>query len=125
MGDTITLKSAADGYELSAYHEAPFTPRKGGVIVLQEIFGVDKLADSAVVIKGRIRTTPIRQWDVGREYLKRIKLAFDKAGVEIPFPHRTLYFGEVSKPVAVELSQHAHLKAMAGEATTPPPPAVE
>ena len=42
MGDTITLKSAADGYELSAYHEAPFTPRKGGVIVLQEIFGIDK-----------------------------------------------------------------------------------
>ena len=42
MGDTITLKSGADGYELSAYHEAPFTPRKGGVIVLQEIFGIDK-----------------------------------------------------------------------------------
>ncbi|MDP1643718.1 MAG: dienelactone hydrolase family protein [Phenylobacterium sp.] len=42
MGDTITLKSAADGYELSAYHEAPFTSRKGGVIVLQEIFGIDK-----------------------------------------------------------------------------------
>ena len=42
MGETITLKSSADGYELSAYHEAPFTPRKGGVIVLQEIFGIDQ-----------------------------------------------------------------------------------
>ena len=59
-----------------------------------EIFGVDEFADSAVVIKGRIKTVPIKQWDVGREYRRRIKQAFDREGVEIPFPHRTLYFGE-------------------------------
>ncbi len=68
-----------------------------------EIFGVDKFDDSAVVIKGRIRTKPIRQWEVGREYLRRIKLAFDDAGIEIPFPHRTLFVGEASKPVEVAL----------------------
>jgi len=59
-----------------------------------EIFGVDDFADSAVVIKGRIKTVPIKQWEVGREYRRRIKQAFDREGVEIPFPHRTLYFGE-------------------------------
>lgn len=42
MGDTITLTSGHDGFSLSAYHEAPFTPRRGGVIVLQEIFGIDR-----------------------------------------------------------------------------------
>ena len=68
-----------------------------------EIFGVDKFDSSAVVIKGRIKTKPIRQWQVGREYLRRIKLAFDDAGIEIPFPHQTLYFGEASKPIEVEL----------------------
>jgi len=72
-----------------------------------EIFGVDKFGDSAVTIKARIRTLPIRQWDVGREYLKRLKRAFDEAGVEIPFPHRTLYFGEASKPIALELAERA------------------
>jgi carboxymethylenebutenolidase len=41
MGETIKLKSAHDGFEFSAYHETPFIPRKGGVIVLQEIFGID------------------------------------------------------------------------------------
>ena len=41
MAETLTLKSAHDGFEFSAYHEAPFTPRRGGVIVLQEIFGID------------------------------------------------------------------------------------
>jgi small conductance mechanosensitive channel len=68
-----------------------------------EIFGVDKFDSSAVVIKGRIKTKPIRQWQVGREYLRRIKLAFDNAGIEIPFPHQTLYFGEASKPIEVAL----------------------
>lgn len=62
-----------------------------------EIFGVDKLDNSAVVIKGRIKTKPISQWKVGREYLRRIKLAFDEKGIEIPFPHRTIYFGEGEK----------------------------
>lgn len=68
-----------------------------------EIFGVDKFDNSAVIIKGRIKTKPIRQWQVGREYLRRIKLAFDSAGIEIPFPHQTLYFGEASKPIEVAL----------------------
>jgi small conductance mechanosensitive channel len=68
-----------------------------------EIFGVDKFDNSAVVIKGRIKTKPIRQWQVGREYLRRIKLAFDENGIEIPFPHQTLYFGEASKPIDVQL----------------------
>ena len=68
-----------------------------------EIFGVDAFADSAVMIKGRIRTKPIRQWAVGREYLRRIKYAFDEHNVEIPFPHRTLYVGEESKPFDLKI----------------------
>ncbi len=68
-----------------------------------EIFGVDKFADSAVMIKGRIKTRPIKQWEVGREYLRRLKKAFDAAEIEIPFPHRSLYFGEASKPFLTEL----------------------
>ncbi|MFN2365183.1 MAG: mechanosensitive ion channel family protein [Desulfurivibrionaceae bacterium] len=63
-----------------------------------EIFGVDKFGDSAVVIKGRLKTKPIRQWEVGREFLRRIKLAFDEHDIEIPFPHRSIYFGEASAP---------------------------
>ncbi|MFO7937574.1 MAG: mechanosensitive ion channel family protein [Kiritimatiellia bacterium] len=70
-----------------------------------EIFGVDKFANSSVIIKGRIKTKPIRQWQVGREYLRRIKLAFDEADIEIPFPHQTLYFGEASKPFDVTIME--------------------
>jgi moderate conductance mechanosensitive channel len=63
-----------------------------------EVLGVDRFADSAVIIKMRIKTMPIRQWMVGREMNRRIKKRFDELGIEIPFPHHTLYFGEASRP---------------------------
>jgi small conductance mechanosensitive channel len=66
-----------------------------------EIFGVDAFADSAVIIKGRIKTQPSQQWRVGREFNRRIKRRFDELGIEIPFPHRSIYFGEASKPFRV------------------------
>ena len=59
-----------------------------------EVLGVDKFADSAVIIKARIKTPPKRQWMVGREFNRRMKYLFDKQGIEIPFPHHTVYFGE-------------------------------
>lgn len=59
-----------------------------------QILGVDQFADSAVIIKARIKTVPIRQWAVGREFNRRMKKRFDELGIEIPFPHTTLYFGE-------------------------------
>jgi small conductance mechanosensitive channel len=65
-----------------------------------EIFGVDAFGDSAVVIKGRLKTLPIKQWTVGRAFNRLVKIRFDEAGIEIPFPHRTLYFGEAKDGTA-------------------------
>lgn len=64
-----------------------------------EVFGVEAFGDSDVVIKARQKTKPMEQWNVGREYRRRLKKAFDQKGIEIPFPHRTLYWGEASKPL--------------------------
>ncbi|NWG12700.1 MAG: mechanosensitive ion channel family protein [Acidobacteria bacterium] len=72
-----------------------------------EIFGVDQFADSAVIIKARIKTLPNKQWMVGREINRRIKIRFDELGIEIPFPHQSLYFGEASKPIRVQLEKPA------------------
>ncbi|WP_372609791.1 mechanosensitive channel protein [Halomonas sp.] len=58
------------------------------------VAGVVALADSSVNIRVVIKTTPGDQWGVGRAYNRLVKLRFDEAGIEIPFPHTTLYFGE-------------------------------
>jgi small conductance mechanosensitive channel len=67
-----------------------FGPR---ILDALEIAGVDQWADSAVVIRCRFRTQPLEQWGVRREYLRRLKAAFDAEGIEIPYPHLTVYAG--------------------------------
>ncbi|HRX90397.1 MAG TPA: mechanosensitive ion channel family protein, partial [Steroidobacteraceae bacterium] len=58
-----------------------------------DLAGVENWADSAVTIRCRIKVRPLDQWGVRREYLRRLKNDFDAAGIEIPFPHLTLYAG--------------------------------
>lgn len=62
-----------------------------------EIAGIDNLADSAVIIRCRFKVHPLEQWDVKREFFYRIKNAFDAAGIEIPYPHLTLYAGQAKQ----------------------------
>ncbi len=59
-----------------------------------EILGLDKFADSALIIKARTKTKPIKQWRVAREFNRRLKKRFNERDIEIPFPHVTLYMGE-------------------------------
>jgi small conductance mechanosensitive channel len=56
-----------------------------------EIAGVDRFADSSVIIKARLKTTPINQWTVGREYNRRMKKAFAENNIEIPFPQQVTW----------------------------------
>jgi small conductance mechanosensitive channel len=55
-----------------------------------EVVGVDAFADSAVTLKMRIKTVPLKQWEVGRELRRRILKAFAQHGIEIPFPQRVV-----------------------------------
>ena len=59
-----------------------------------EILGLDQFADSAIIIKARTTTMPIKQWRIAREFNRRLKKAFDQSNIEIPFPHVTLYMGQ-------------------------------
>ena len=54
------------------------------------VLGVDDLAESKIIIKMLAKTQPQKQWEVARELRRRIKYAFDKEGIETPFPHRVI-----------------------------------
>jgi len=74
-----------------------------------EILGLDQFADSALIIKARTKTKPIKQWRVAREFNRRLKIEFDKKDIEIPFPHLTLYAGKdkqnQSPPLNITIDQ--------------------
>ena len=55
-----------------------------------EVPGIETFGESAVNIRVMVKTLPLKQWDVARELRRRIKLRFDREGIEIPFPHQTV-----------------------------------
>jgi small conductance mechanosensitive channel len=67
---------------------------KDDILEPLEVFGLDQFGNSALIIKARTTTKPIRQWAVGREFNRRLKKTFDQKNIEIPFPHVTLYMGQ-------------------------------
>jgi moderate conductance mechanosensitive channel len=82
---------------------------KSDILAPLEVLGVDSFGDNAVVIKARTKTKPIQQWRIGREFNRRIKKKFDELNIEIPFPHRTIYFGKDkaggAPPLNVEMNK--------------------
>lgn len=81
-----------------------------------EILGVDKFTESAVIIRARLTTKPVRQWVVGREFNRRLKKRFDAEGMEIPFPSRTIYMGQPKQGGSESLNVE-----MRADRTTPKP----
>jgi len=71
-----------------------------------EIAGVDKWAESSVVVRCRIKVKPLEQWGVRRAFLYRLKKAFDAAGIEIPYPHLSVYAGQDKQGNAAPLPLH-------------------
>lgn len=64
------------------------------IIKPPQFLRVDDFADSAIVVKILGETKPLKQWDVAGELRKRLKIAFDKEGIEIPFPQRTVHLSQ-------------------------------
>lgn len=91
------LKQVAD--------EMKADPQFGPNMISTDFWGVDAFADSSVVLKVKLTTQAGQQWTISREYRRRVKKAFDAAGIEIPFPHLSLYTGSATKPMPIQLNQ--------------------
>ncbi len=97
--DTDRVIEVVKGIADEILQEEPYNKM---ILAPLEVLGLDSFGDSAVTIKARFKTAPIQQWTVGREMNRRIKKKFDELGIELPFPHTSIYFGEASKPFKIE-----------------------
>ncbi|WP_420125414.1 mechanosensitive ion channel family protein [Longimicrobium sp.] len=70
-----------------------------------QVPGIENLTDAAVTIRVMAKTLPLKQWDVARELRRRIKLRFDRDGIEIPHATQTMYWGEGQQPVLTAPAQ--------------------
>jgi len=69
-------------------------PYKSAILEPLQILGVERFQESELVIRMMVKTAPLKQWEVGRELRRRIKNRFDEKGIQIPFPHQVLLWGE-------------------------------
>jgi small-conductance mechanosensitive channel len=83
---------AQEFYEDTAWRDAFLDP--------PEVLGVQELADSSVNVRVLFTTHPGRQWEVGREFRRRVKNRLDAEGITIPFPQRTLHLGSAADLIA-------------------------
>ena len=72
-------------------------PYKSAILEPMQILGVEQFKESEIIIRMIVKTIPLKQWDVSRELRRRIKNRFDEKGIQIPFPHRVLFWGEKEK----------------------------
>lgn len=75
------------------------SPLKPYILAPLEILGLNSFEDSAVVIRARFKTKPIKQWEVGRAFNQEIKRKFDEVGIEIPFPQCSVHMVEPPKDI--------------------------
>ncbi|MBC7781229.1 MAG: mechanosensitive ion channel family protein [Proteobacteria bacterium] len=94
------MRLVADEMRADPAHAERFT---GGF----EMAGVERLGDSAIVLRARMQVAPLEQWTVRREYLLRLKLAFDRDGIEIPLPQLVVNTPETTARPAPREPQHA------------------
>lgn len=81
---TRVIKEAADSVWLDHLETAT-------VLEEPEIWGVEDFGDNAIAIRLVVKTEPGEQWATSREVRRRIKVAFDREGIVIPFPHRVVW----------------------------------
>lgn len=74
---------------------------KDQILEPPQVLGVEQFSDRGLMIRVWIKTQPLKQWEVAREYRRRVKIAFDKAGIDIPLPQQSVWLnesGELPKP---------------------------
>lgn len=81
------------------------------IVETPKVLGVDTFGDRGLIIRVWIKTQPLKQWDVAREYRRRLKVAFDQAGIDIPVPQQAIWVNDshfLNSPVNDKASGLSH-----------------
>jgi small conductance mechanosensitive channel len=73
-------------------------PTYGSRIIETDVMGIERLDDSAVVLRVTLRTLPQERWAVAREFRRRLLKTFRLEKIETPFPHLTIFMGGAQAP---------------------------
>ncbi|MBH8565005.1 mechanosensitive ion channel family protein [Nostoc sp. CENA67] len=65
------------------------------ILETPQVLGIDNFGDRGLIIRVWIKTQPLKQWDVAREYRRRLKITLDKAGISIPVPQQAIWVNDV------------------------------
>ena len=65
------------------------------ILETPEVLGIENFGERGVIIRVWIKTQPLKQWEVAREYRRRAKIAFDQAGISIPVPQQSIWLNEI------------------------------
>ena len=71
---------------------------KPQILEMPQVLGIDNFGDRGLMIRVWIKTLPLKQWDVGREFRRRLKIAFDEAGFSIPVPQQGIWLNQGELP---------------------------
>jgi small conductance mechanosensitive channel len=85
-------------------------PWKSAILEPLQVFGVERFEESELVIRVVVKTVPLKQWDVGRELRRRIKIRFGQEGIQIPFPRRVMISGDKNKGESNSKGQNSNVK---------------
>jgi small conductance mechanosensitive channel len=86
--DIVRVMTVLKNLAMQLYKDEKY---KGDIIEEPTILGIDSLENSSVNIKVLFKTEPLTQWDIARDFRLRLKAEFDRLGIEIPFPQRTIH----------------------------------
>ena len=87
------------------------------LITPPQVLRLDALDDSAVTFKMLGDCKPMKQWEITGEMRRRIKIRLDNEGIEIPFPHQTVYWGEAQPPFRYEGTNEGKQEITSTEST--------
>ncbi|MEX2262123.1 MAG: mechanosensitive ion channel family protein [Bryobacteraceae bacterium] len=106
-GDTDQIAEVVKQIADEMMREEPY---RNMILSPLEILGVDSLGESAVILKARIKTLPIQQWNVGREMNRRIHRRYKELDIEIPFPRTSFDIAGAGKELALDETSKQELK---------------